>query len=110
MTPSAASSRASLPRAVLEIRMEASMASSVSTRSATIPTGMVESWNMNTRGAFPSTGREPRMKRTVVPSETVAQVSYGTAIASMRRSPVVPSALAAATVTLSEVKRIMVGS
>ena len=72
MTPSAARVRASSPRAVREIFIEASMPSGVSTRSATIPTGLVESWYMNTRGALPSTGSDPGLNMTSWPSLTVA--------------------------------------
>ncbi len=42
---------------------------------------------MNTRGALPSTGRDPGRKDTSVPSETVAKVFHGTAIAVISRRP-----------------------
>ena len=91
MTPSAARISASSPAAVREIRMEASISVPVSTRSATIPTGRDGSWYMNTRGDLPSTGRLPGLNITSVPSDTVANVLYGTAMASMRRSPDAPA-------------------
>ena len=72
MTPSLASSSASLPAAVLLTFAVNSMPSAVSTRSVTRPTGWLASWYMNSLGALPSTGRLPCLNMTRVPSVTVA--------------------------------------
>ena len=106
MTPSAAKTNASSPRSVRLIFMLASIPSGVSILSVTMPTGFDASWYMKTRGALPSIGSDPGMNCTSVPSLTVAYWLYGTAIASMRRSPTV-SPSAAVTVIRSVVKRIM---
>ena len=74
-TPSSASARASSPARVLEILALNIMPLSVSTRSATIPMGLVRSWFSMSLGAGPSTGREPGMNLTRWPSETVATTS-----------------------------------
>ena len=106
ITPSAAKVKASSPSAVAEIFIEASIASGVSTLSTTEPMTLVLSWYIKTRGFFPSIGREPGLNMTSEPPLTVAQTLYGTAMASILRSPVVSPA-AALTVTWSVVKWIM---
>ena len=66
------------------------MAVPISTRDATIPTGLVGSWYRNTFGAGPASGNAPALKRISVPSDTRANVSYGAAIAVMVRRGVSP--------------------
>ena len=79
MVPSAAITSASLPSVVALILALKSIASGVSTRSVTTPTGWLASWYINSRGALPSTGKLPGLNITSVLSVTTAKVLYGTA-------------------------------
>ena len=78
-TPSWASVSASSPALVAEIRAANITPSGVSTRSVTMPMGLVESWYCISFGAGPSTGKLPGIKSTSKPVLVFAATLYGAA-------------------------------